>query len=961
MAGKNAVTLEILTEINKSVKSLSELQTKATVNFKKIQSESEKAFAASQKQATESLKKMEKGFDALKAVGVAAIGFIAGSAIINAFDKAVEAASREQDAVNQLNTALQLTGVYSQKTSKDLTEFADKLEETTKFSGEAVLGAQALIQNLGRLSADGLKTATSAAADLSAALGIDLQSAAQLVGKAAQGNVAPLKRYGLAIQEGASASETFASALKQINDRFGGAAAAQVNTFSGATTQLGNAFEEMQKTFGRLIVSNPTIIAGLQTLGKTIREIANAFSKNDKPITGAINSLTTLAVKTIPQLLTPLGFVSTAIGNTIILFNKFASGILTVHRGISILIGGALALLPNVLLKVAEAATIATQATLNFFGQKDAANGLDKALEDIRKKFISFEDINEEFNKSFGGLGSTLGEFQKSLSKTNDGIDEFNEGFVAAIEDARPGIDAAVDGFDGLVKKIGEGAPAVKGVGKAFEDFGEKSEVSIEAIKGSFEKLKTQAESLTTELDKQNKSIQEQIDLEFERQVKLAAAAAEELATQGKLTDAVKEQISNFLKLADAKREAATESSGSALGQAQGAATGALSSLSAGPLGKVSAIVDAIQAIVNFIPQLLEKIANLFDSITDLPNKLVAGVDRLFESAGSFVSNFIPNLFKAIPSIIKSVIKFLGQELPDAFIGLIDMLPELVTELVGFLADELPRLLTKFADNIGPITEKLVITIIDAIPDIVFALVDAFIVKGGLFKLAFALFNLMPQIALGFVQGVGEALKTVGGRIFEEIGRGLGSSFSSSIKLPSFNLGEAKDILSGKKLIDGIKENFGAIKDILTGRRFAEKVKELFDKFQQQLKDILSGGLSGGKDGKAGGALSRIGVKFAEGGQAFKVPNGFPGDSFPANLTSGELVVDRSTASKLRDFLDGRESLTPQATSREIDVDALVGRLAAIIEGRPINVSLTLNEQQLATAVYNAGRRGFRI
>lgn len=92
--------------------------------------------------------------------------------------------------------------------------------------------------------------------------------------------------------------------------------------------------------------------------------------------------------------------------------------------------------------------------------------------------------------------------------------------------------------------------------------------------------------------------------------------------------------------------------------------------------------------------------------------------------------------------------------------------------------------------------------------------------------------------------------------------------------------------------------------------------------------------------GKVGGGIKRA-FGFAEGGQGFvkQVPSGYNNDSFPARLTSGELVVDRSTASKLKSFLNNSDEMLMAMMTQPILVQ---------VDGRTI-----------AKAVRNQTRQGF--
>ena len=140
-------------------------------------------------------------------------------------------------------------------------------------------------------------------------------------------------------------------------------------------------------------------------------------------------------------------------------------------------------------------------------------------------------------------------------------------------------------------------------------------------------------------------------------------------------------------------------------------------------------------------------------------------------------------------------------------------------------------------------------------------------------------------------------------------------------------------------------------------------MKELFDKFQEQLKTILSGGLAGGKKGGLAGAAEKVGLKFSKGGLVPNtlyastgtfVPRGT--DTVPAMLTPGELVIPRDDVKRLSKFLDGQSGGSNAAM-----VEALAQRMLAVLEARPINLEVKISDQTLATAVFNAQRRGYRI
>lgn len=201
-----------------------------------------------------------KGFDAITN-GIKSIA----DAIIT---DGITAAIAYEDSLNQLTISFEQAGIASVESISKFEEFANQLEETTKFSDDQILTNAALIQSLSRLSEEGLERATIAATNLAAATGRDLVTASEAVAKAANGNVTSLQRLGIEIKKGATDAETFANTLAVLETRFGGAATNQLLTFSGATTQLNNAFEDTVKAIGNLVIRSPALVGAISGITK---------------------------------------------------------------------------------------------------------------------------------------------------------------------------------------------------------------------------------------------------------------------------------------------------------------------------------------------------------------------------------------------------------------------------------------------------------------------------------------------------------------------------------------------------------------------------------------------------------------------------------------------------------------------------------------------------------------------
>jgi phage-related minor tail protein len=149
---------------------------------------------------------------ALNAIGAVrdAIGAVFAN-IKGGIDDAIQADA----AVNKFNIALANTGKFSSEASQGFQDFADKFERSTGIAEESVLSVASKIQAFGKLTPEELQKATEAAADLSAATGVDFETAGNLFAKASQGNVEALKKLGLQVEDTGNAQRD----LQQLSRR----------------------------------------------------------------------------------------------------------------------------------------------------------------------------------------------------------------------------------------------------------------------------------------------------------------------------------------------------------------------------------------------------------------------------------------------------------------------------------------------------------------------------------------------------------------------------------------------------------------------------------------------------------------------------------------------------------------------------------------------------------------------
>lgn len=192
-------------------------------------------------------------------------GALAGGAVLavgatvlvgKALYDAGQAAAAEEVGIAKLGAAVKATGANWDTASDAIETYLTKqLARTALDDGE---GREA-ISRLVTITGDYSKALDlmGLAQDLAAAKGIDLSSAAEVVGRVSAGNTGILSRYGIVLKEGATATEALAAMQKQ----FGGQAEAYGNTYAGAQQKMQIALGNLKETVGGLVLPTMTAFA----------------------------------------------------------------------------------------------------------------------------------------------------------------------------------------------------------------------------------------------------------------------------------------------------------------------------------------------------------------------------------------------------------------------------------------------------------------------------------------------------------------------------------------------------------------------------------------------------------------------------------------------------------------------------------------------------------------------------
>jgi hypothetical protein len=411
------------------------------------------------------------------------------------FKKSIQAAITQQNAINDLNRSLAASGRFTEKASQDFQNFASSLQNTSTFGDEVILQNAALIQSLGNLDQQGLKRATQAAADLSSALGIDLRTASQLVGKAAAGEIGSFSRFGLVIKKGKDNAETFSNTLKALEGRFSGAASARLNTFEGQLERVSNAFGDIfEGGFAGALTKSSVALAVLKTIGDEFTKLAVSASKVNLDDIFTINNIIAFGTALNEFVIAPLELVFNAAK---VIFN----GINTIVAGSVALIGQKVGFIGDLLNKIG------------------VDNGLTQAFQTFRESSAEVftgvaldtqESVNNLFNGTVFGKGEAfLENLRVNLEAAKGQIDSSGirnslipqpqatgeTNFITALQDEfKVGEQSAAD-FNASVSSFAKQTKAnlmsgvANGAGQAFAAFGKalaSGENGLEAFTKSF-------------------------------------------------------------------------------------------------------------------------------------------------------------------------------------------------------------------------------------------------------------------------------------------------------------------------------------------------------------------------------------------------------------------------------------------------------------------------------------------
>jgi len=188
-----------------------------------------------------------------------------GGLAVKAFDEQIKAETK-------LRTALK----GNTEAFENLTEQARELQKVTLFGDEATIEAQSFLAQLG-LTEQQILMITPALQDFATGMGVDLKTAASLVGKTIGTSTDALKRYfDTGLNPAMTAQEKAIKLTETLTEKFGGQAKAIVTEGLGPLQQLSNQLGDVNEQLGEIILE------GIEPLKNILQVFADTLQGTSK-------------------------------------------------------------------------------------------------------------------------------------------------------------------------------------------------------------------------------------------------------------------------------------------------------------------------------------------------------------------------------------------------------------------------------------------------------------------------------------------------------------------------------------------------------------------------------------------------------------------------------------------------------------------------------------------------------
>lgn len=998
-------------------KSIDGVNNKVGALSKEISDSSKRKFNIDTNSANSALEGLTSKI-ALFGAGVAA--YFSVSAISSFFSTIVSEAVDAENSLNQLNAALARNGQLSAETSKSMTDFATAMMQASIVDDDVITGQLAIAMNFTK-SADQAQKLVEAAMNLSAAMGVDLGTAVEMLGKTLDGTAGRLNETVPALRGVSEEALKSGAAIQIVNEQFAGAAANEVNTYSGAIAKLTNNYGNFLASLGSIITQNPMVIQAIKELSNAFAETNESLGESQNQVNNFVTRGITALISGIRDLLPSVNALASFIKSLGFIFEAVVKGIMSFVDG----------------LKLLGNAWLWLVGTME--GKKSALQGIDDALDRMRKRGDDLAKSLENIGKdAFSQLD--LKKFDDALKRIQDAANKKPIEINTKLNDPKnkPKADTLV--IDTETKPIeADIIPEIKGMfdtsGKGDDGLTDLQRRKAEFMQPFIDAGDWLSKLFGTEREPKEGdrtwenyimpegSVSKGITGDiigglFDPAIKALTLSVGELAWHisenlPKLLDsmfgAISSAISGMSKGAEGGTEAAKKLLGSittTVGEFVGFLIGGTTG---GAIGAgIGSILASTFELASMDPgQAKQKVAEFTDSFLNTISTISENLDVILPKIAEALPKIIVSLIKALPAVFAALTKAmrpLTKEIVKELPGIAQALIDLTFEFFRFIfegtfnamlgvVDGLKEYLWEKMQAAIPKVQDFAAVIIKGI-DFLKNLISEAIRTISIANLKNAVNVALSDLGKSIINGLSNAAAEIAnwGKFFAEffsnigmmLTNGFGGLFDGSF-FKSFGdavAGFFKQVFSTENSANfamqvgsGLgkifsKENILSMLQSLIdgiGRIFSKEnlnamAMALIDGINEIFAKIDPSKLISNVGGKGQGLIPDsvpvIGKYLAKGGV---VPPGYPNDQYPAMLSSNEVVVPADTSGNLFSLindLSNREKTTP-IDSKE--TNELLKQMIALLANQQRTIEVKLERDTLAKAMVSLNKDNRRL
>ena len=661
----------------------------AAAALKNFEQSSVKSLTKVQNSSASTSKAAASGFDAIKGsiagllpvMGPLAIAIAVASAAYQAFTKVMNETAEATKLNLQINAALIATDEAGVGATAAVLAYSEALSAMTGVNDDAINNAFILAKSFG-LTTEQAQRLTTAAVDLSAATGQDLDSATRLLAQTFDGTLGKAANLGAEFRNLTEAQLKSGAAVDLVTQKYAGSGAAALNTYEGQANRLSNAIDDLFKSLGRTTqVSDGTGVKSfLAGIAEGITSIINR-RKDIEETTSTLARVANLDFNPVGQSSKELSTIISELGQSA---ENSAKKISSMGLGADHTFAQILSSIEPV------------KKSLQLTG---------KELEDFNKKIAEAAkktaDLAESGKKFADSIRSSFGsELQTSTSKAAEAIARVNAELLKGSINAKTAADLRLIINKDLLSKLAKQEDDAREKKKNKEDKDRKD--AIEAAQIYSAKLSRLFEK-PFEFRFQKNAFNEIDWAKSGKEFGAAAAGLLNLALQGK----------------EGAKKAVGQVAGGIIGAIFGPEFGAMAEsiigfLSSGKLAGefvknfLIAVPDIINGIVEAIPNVLDAIIKLtfskdyFLATTQgVTKNLIKVIGEALETAapswgGKFAATFSTGFKEGVSGFFETIVN-LFAEIGKGF----DQFGSMLGEMFAPIIDPINRLINAILDLAG--------------------------------------------------------------------------------------------------------------------------------------------------------------------------------------------------------------------------------------------------------------------